>query len=598
MRLASCMIGQEEKWGVIVKHPKREEDWIFFPEDSERVFQKCASNGTNGMFGCLRTYAPEGGWPKDMIGFLALEERGMEALRAFERHLMMFIARADQFAIESAGRRLADIKLSAPIPRPRLMWGLVQNSPSFWRKNPQRQIANFMPQGHQRPIGSIVGEDGVYDTTDGFNVELGVVIGKKGRDIPVEKAREYIAGYTIVIDGNTTKFWVDHFNVEGDTTRNEMRARFPDWYIDATTSWAGKKANAQCGMGPWITTEDEIGDVYDLLVYTLTNNVVRDRSHTAGMSIGIERTIHFYSTFATLYPGDVIHMGTMGTDGIFPVDGVEVGPETLYQAEIEGIGRLSIPAIDPAKGIDWRSEEEKHQPLAASDRYMIAHGLDELKQPWTADMVRHVWTCYGNYQDSERVEEMKPARHTRFLNGPGTIVRQNSDTIELAQRAGRIMVDPQLAFVVKKMAYKVSEAEAPDYIEGYGVMAAVTDYSIRDRIIEPATPQEKNLSIVYGRWGDGYNVIGTLGKCPAAGAKVTMQAGGQVIETTLEEYRDTPAQILSFISQGITLYPGDVIICGRMSRQLEFAPEAYAEGIEVTAAIEGLDSVRTKIVKS
>ena len=102
---------------------------------------------------------------------------------------------------------------------------------------------------------------------------------------------------------------------------------------------------------------------------------------------------------------------------------------------------------------------------------------------------------------------------------------------------------------------------------------------------------------MYGRWGDGYNVIGKLGECPASDSAITLTIGNQTIESRLAEYRDTPAQILSFISQGITLYPGDVITCGRLSRQIEIAPEAYAQGIEVSAQIDGLKKVSAKIVK-
>lgn len=596
MRLATALIGSEEKWGIVIHHPKRAEDWIFFPAACESIFQRCASHPTNGMYQCLKSFAPPAGWPDTLQGFLALEEEGMLALQKLEQYLMVFLRRGDQFAIETAGQPLTMTKLCPPIPRPRLMLGLVQNSPSFWRKNPDRQIANFMPQGHQRPVVSLLGQDDVFAPVDGYNVELGVVIGKLGKDIPVDQAREYIAGYTVVIDGCHGSFWDRFFQREGES-RGEMCARL-GWHLDATCSWAGKKANARCAVGPWMITADEIGDVYDLLVYTLENGVVRDRSHTAGMSIGVERTLHFYSTIFTLRPGDIIHMGTLGTDGLFQQLPISIDQNTRYQAEIEGIGRLSARAIGWKENDDWRTEEEKRLPIAPSDRYLLSHHLDRLQEAWHPAKAYNAWLCFGNYHDSEKIEQMPATPFPRFLNAPASCVTQNQSRITLSKRARRISVDPQLAFVIRKMAYQVAEADAEEYIYGYCAAICVTDYSIHDQIIQPATPQEEQLSQVYGRWGDGYNVLGSLGKLPAWNSAITLktQDGGS-ITSALSEYRHTPAQILHFISQGITLYPGDVVCCGRLSQMVYIPQGAYDHGYQVSVEIEGMEKVSTTLCK-
>ena len=594
MKLATALINQEEKWGIVLAHPQRNEDWLFFPAACERIFQRCAAHATNGMNGCLQSFAPTGDWPDSLEGFLALEERGMEKLRALERHLQMFLRRGDVFAIETAGWPLSQVTLCPPIPRPRLMLGLVQNSPSFWRKNPNRQIANFFPQGHQRPVGSLLGEGGTFGPVDGYNVELGVIIGKEGKDIPVEQARSYVAGYTVVIDGCHGRFWDSFFQGEKET-RAEMCARL-GWHLDACCSWGGKKADARCAVGPWMVTADEIGDVYDLLVYTLENNVVRDRSHTAAMSIGVERTIHFFSTFLTLRPGDILHMGTMGTDGLFQDLPVPVTKDTLYQAEIEGIGRLSAHAVHPEKWGDWRCEEERRLPLSPAVRYLGARHQEALTEPWTMPMARHVWLCLGNYQASEGIEQMPATPYPRFLNAPASCAAQNAAEIRLAKRAGRLSVDVQLAFVVKRMACQVKLEDADKYIEGYCAALSVTDYSIYDQMIQPATPQEMSLSQVYGRWGDGYNDLGALGRAPTAGGKMKLTVQNkEALETTLAEYRHSPAEILHFISQGITLFPGDVILCGRLSGQISLHRNDCQNGCVVTAEIEGLPPVSTMI---
>ena len=67
----------------------------------------------------------------------------------------------------------------------------------------------------------------------GFTIEMGVIIGKRGKYIPASRAMEYVAGYTNVIDAALR-------NVQNDYNRTETRMG-KDWYIDATASWIGKK---------------------------------------------------------------------------------------------------------------------------------------------------------------------------------------------------------------------------------------------------------------------------------------------------------------------------------------------------------------------
>lgn len=193
---------------------------------------------------------------------------------------------------------------------------------------------------------------------------------------------------------------------------------------------------------------------------------------------------------------------------------------------------------------------------------------------------------------------MRETPYPRFLNAPASCMTQNAPEIVLSRRAGRLSVDPQLAFVVSKLAYRVEEADAAAYIAGYCAAICVTDYSVRDEIIEPATPQETNLSQVYGRWGDGYNVVGPLGDAPGADAGIAIEGqDGQCVRSTLAEYRHTPAQILHFISQGITLYPGDVVFCGRLSRLITLPAGAYEAGYRVCVHIDGLNALTTCLHK-
>lgn len=604
MRLVTYSKDGEENWGIVCRHPTREEEWVFSPGECCRIFELSASNATNGMYKSCPQLAPKGGWPDTLTGFLELEERGMEALRAFERYLLRFIAQSDAYAIESVSRPLKQTVLCAPIPRPRLMWGLVQNSPSFWRKNPDRRIANFMPQGHQRPIGSVLGDGECFKTAAGFNVELGFVIGKKGKDIPIERAMEHVAGYTVVIDSQVNTYYQGFCQLS--EPRDDMLKRLNSWFVECTCSWAGKKSDAHCVMGPWIVTKDEIGDVYDLLVYTLQNGVVRDRSHTAGISIGIERTIHFYSSFATLYPGDVIHMGTVGTDGIFIVPGDTFGPEDLIQAQIENIGRVSAHVVDiphderaclsVGDDRDWRDEAQKLMRFSPAARWYEARGLGVLKGEWAPDCARNVYTLFGNYIGSDKIEGIPETRVPCFLNGPATMIQKSGGITRVARRATTLDVGVEIGAVIKKLAVALTAEEAEEYILGYVAVISVSDRSFDEAIVEPATAQERGICQVYARWGDGYCTIGDIAPSVPPDAQMRLLANGKrPIVEEVSQYRHDAAAAVSFITTGITLFPGDVVLLGRTARRVALTPEEYENGVSVLARIDGVGEASTRI---
>ena len=317
MRLATFEFEGREAWGIVLNNPHEDRLWIYEPGKVDRQLQHSATM-TNGYSVCMPKFMEGSKWPDTLVDFLKLEDEGMDILQKLETFLVRFLEQSDNARMSFCGYPLEEVQLKSPIPQPRLMWGLVQNSPTFIRSNAQRQCTNVFPMGHQRPVGSIIGDGQMlYQPANTgnltYNVELAIVIGKKGRYIPVNKAMEYVAGYTVVND-----FTMDCYHKLMDTEglgHYGMADKY-DWYVGSTMSWGGKMSDTHCGVGPWITTREEIGNVYDLLVYSKMNGMMRDRAHTAGTLIGVERVIQWYSSFATLYPGDIIHLGTLGTDGL------------------------------------------------------------------------------------------------------------------------------------------------------------------------------------------------------------------------------------------------------------------------------------------
>ena len=162
-----------------------------------------------------------------------------------------------------------------------------------------------------------------------WEVELGVVIGRRATDVTVEQARDHVAGWTVV----------------NDVTSREQLARTDPVAPPFAHDWMRAKAgDASCPMGPGIVPDWLVGDPQRIALRLSVNGVVKQDSSTADMVTGIWHLIAAASAFVTLEPGDVIATGTPAGVG-FP-RGEFLAPGDEVVAEIDGIGRLRNPVID------------------------------------------------------------------------------------------------------------------------------------------------------------------------------------------------------------------------------------------------------------
>lgn len=605
MKLVTFGYEGKESWGFVVDHPTENRLWVYEPGKVDINLQRSATT-TNGYSVSMPKFMPESRWPESLVEFLALEDAGMETLQRMERFLIRFLEQSDDARLSFCGHPLEDVQLKAPVPSPRLMWGLVQNCPTFIRSNPQRQSTNLYPQGHQRPAGAVVGDGQLFVQPHGtgdlfFNVELGIVIGKKGRYIPVNKAMEYVAGYTVVIDSSINGF---HKRMDKDNVGHYEIAAKMDWYVGATCSWGGKMADAHCTMGPWVTTRDEIGNPYDLLVWTKMSGKNRDRSHTAALLLGIERTIQWYSSFATLYPGDVIHLGTMGTDGLhLPEEFRFNGPEGTVDAEIEKVGYVKSPVLN-TRFQDWRADDDESKTIHVSPavRDIIKAGKGEVDESWQLKDARHFWTLFKNYRSAQQ-EGIHLLQTPRFLAAPNSAMGMTGSVVELPPRCHDLEVSIELAVVLKKVACKVEAKDAEEYVLGYMPMISLTDSSFDDILVEPTTYQERGLPLVYGRWADGFN--STTGKPvamtweQAMNRKMTLEVEGVAsAEDNTSGYYASISDTLDFITAYVTMFPGDVVTMGCSGNRITVPADKIKDGMVIKGSIEGLGEVNITLKHS
>jgi 2-keto-4-pentenoate hydratase/2-oxohepta-3-ene-1,7-dioic acid hydratase in catechol pathway len=157
-----------------------------------------------------------------------------------------------------------------------------------------------------------------------YEAELAVVVGKTAKNVPPERAMEYIMGYTCA---------------------NDVSAR--DWQIKKQKKqWArGKSFDTFCPLGPWIVTKDEIDNPDSLGIRTIVNDRVLQDAVTSDMIFNVRQIVSNLSMSMTLLPGTVILTGTPEGVGFTRQPPIYLREGDTVHIEIERIGRLSNPVV-------------------------------------------------------------------------------------------------------------------------------------------------------------------------------------------------------------------------------------------------------------
>jgi 2-keto-4-pentenoate hydratase/2-oxohepta-3-ene-1,7-dioic acid hydratase in catechol pathway len=152
-----------------------------------------------------------------------------------------------------------------------------------------------------------------------YELELGVVIGHGGRNIPVEKAMDHVGGYTLFNDMS-----------DRGTLRLGESNRFIDWYHM-------KAPDGFAPTGPYILLSEKGVDPHKLRLRLWVNGELRQKATTGDMIWKVAEQVSYLSTVATLRPGDVI--GTGSPAGNAASWGKYLEPGDVIEGEIQKIGR-------------------------------------------------------------------------------------------------------------------------------------------------------------------------------------------------------------------------------------------------------------------
>ena len=149
-----------------------------------------------------------------------------------------------------------------------------------------------------------------------WEVELGIIIGKKAKYISEDDAKNYIAGYCVV---------------------NDVSER--DFQIKRSGQWTkGKSCDTFGPIGPYLVTTDEIEDVQNLSMYLDVNGKRMQTGSTKTMIFSAYHIVHYLSQFMTLFPGDVIATGTPPGVGMGMQPPVYLKPGDVMKLGIDNLG--------------------------------------------------------------------------------------------------------------------------------------------------------------------------------------------------------------------------------------------------------------------
>ncbi len=219
-------------------------------------------------------------------------------------------------------RPLAELTLLAPVPNPPKIVALGRNYVEHARELGNEATED--PPIFFKPPSSIVGpEEAIVIPPESqevhHEVELAVVVARRGVRVPAEHALELVGGYTVLNDVTAR-----------DLQREDIQRRRP---FDRAKSF-----DTFCPMGPVVVTPRSLPDPDRVRITLRVNGQVRQDASTADMILSVARTIEYVSRYMSLEPGDVIATGTPA--GVGPLR-----PGDVVEAEIEGIGVLRNPVV-------------------------------------------------------------------------------------------------------------------------------------------------------------------------------------------------------------------------------------------------------------
>lgn len=265
--------------------------------------------------------------PPDMIAFLRRGQEGKDSAKLTIDFVVKCLVKGDLLGPrgEKIVYEMNEIKLKAPVPRPNSLRDYLsfEGHSSFSGKRQLDKGWYEIPVCYKGNPDTVMGPDEVIpwaaftDLLD-YELEYGIYIGKEGKNIPRERAKEYIAGYTIFNDVSARDIQVKEMLAGG---------------------LGPAKGKDTCSvMGPCLVTPDEV-DPKNLRMIARVNGEVWSDNNSGTAYWTWPQVIEFASMDETLYPGDFLGSGTV-EGGCGMELNRWIKPGDVIELEVESIGTL------------------------------------------------------------------------------------------------------------------------------------------------------------------------------------------------------------------------------------------------------------------
>ena len=225
---------------------------------------------------------------------------------------------------------LADIELLPVIPNPGAIWCAGLNTHSHFEEakdhmgtkdKPARPVLFLRTASTLVGSGSSLEKPGLEPMFD-FEGEIALVIGKRCRNVAVERALDYVAGYSCF---------------------NDASARM--YQISSSQITAGKNAYRSGGFGPWMVTADAV-DLAAMKMTCRVNGQIMQQMKLDDLIFSFAELIAFISEFTWLEPGDVVVTGSPEGVGVLRDPQVLLHAGDTVEVEVSGVGALTNSVID------------------------------------------------------------------------------------------------------------------------------------------------------------------------------------------------------------------------------------------------------------
>jgi 2-keto-4-pentenoate hydratase/2-oxohepta-3-ene-1,7-dioic acid hydratase in catechol pathway len=257
--------------------------------------------------------------PPDLLTLIDGGDAALEAVRDL-------LSRLDGAAGPPLLRPLGEVDLLAPLDPPRgNVLAIGRNYAAHAAEGARARGTEIGPPTvFTKAITSIIGphaeipiDPAVSEQID-WEIELGVVLGRRGVNIRRDDAMSHVFGYTVVNDV---------------TARDIQNGWGGQWF-------KGKSLDASCPVGPWVVTRDELPDPASLRLRLTVNGQVKQDANTRDMIHAVDALVQWLSVGMTLLPGMLIATGTPEGVGYARRPPEFLRPGDLMESEVEGIGVL------------------------------------------------------------------------------------------------------------------------------------------------------------------------------------------------------------------------------------------------------------------